>query len=125
MLSELEIHAVLPAKDLQRARAFYKEKLGLEPTDERADGLVFQTPSGAKIFMYETDNAGTAKNTALSWSTDDLDAEMADLRSRGVVFEDYDFPGLKTENGIATYDGGRGAWFTDSEGNILAVGEGM
>lgn len=125
MLSELEVHAVLPAKDLQRARAYYKEKLGMEPTDERADGIVFQTPAGAKIFMYETDNAGTAKNTALSWSTDDLDAEMAELRGRGVVFEDYDFPGLKTENGIATYDGGRGAWFIDSEGNILAVGEGM
>ncbi len=125
MLSELEIYAVLPAKDLRTAREFYKEKLGLEPTDEREDGVVFQTSAGAKIFMYETDNAGTAKNTALSWSTDDLDAEMADLRSRGVVFEEYDFPGLKTENGIATYDGGRGAWFTDSEGNILAVSEGM
>ena len=125
MLSELEIYAVLPAKDLQRARGFYKEKLGLEPIDEREDGLVFQTSTGSKLFMYETDNAGSAKNTALSWSTSDLDAEMADLRSRGVVFEEYDFPGLKTENGIATYDGGRGAWFTDSEGNILAVSEGM
>ncbi|MDQ3157001.1 MAG: VOC family protein [Actinomycetota bacterium] len=125
MLSELEIYAVLPAKDLQRARGFYKEKLGLEPTDEREDGLVFQTSAGSKLFMYQTDNAGTAKNTALSWSTSDLDAEMADLRSRGVVFEEYDFPGLKTENGVATYEGGRGAWFIDSEGNILAVSEGM
>ena len=125
MLSELEIYAVLPAKDLQRARGFYKEKLGLEPTSDVGDGLVFQTSTGSKLFMYETDNAGSAKNTALSWSTDDLDAEMADLRGRGVVFEEYDFPGLKTENGIATYDGGRGAWFKDSEGNILAVSEGM
>lgn len=125
MLSESEIYAVLPAKELQRAKAFYKEKLGLEPTDERGDGIVFQTPAGAKIFMYETENAGTAKNTVLSWTTDDLDAEMADLRGRGVVFEDYDFPGLKTENGVATNEDGRGAWFTDSEGNILAVTEGM
>jgi len=123
MLSELEIYAVLPAKDLQRARGFYKEKLGLEPSEEIGGGLVFQTKAGAKVYMYETDNAGTAQNTALSWSTADIEAEVAELRGRGVVFEEYDFPGLKTENGIATNEGVRGAWFKDSEGNILAVSQ--
>jgi hypothetical protein len=58
----------------------------------------------------------------MGWATDDLDGEMADLRSRGVVFEEYDFPGLKTENGVATMpDGERGAWFLDTEGNILSL----
>jgi len=123
MLSDAEIYAVLPASDLGRARGFYKDKLGLEPTEERNDGLIYQTKAGAKILLYETQFAGTAQNTAMNFVTDDLDAEMADLRSRGVTFEDYDFPGLKTENGVAEYDGGRGAWFKDSEGNILAVGE--
>jgi len=123
MLSELEIYAILPAKDLQRARGFYKEKLGLEPSEERADGLVFQAKSGARVLIYETPNAGSAKNTALSFSTDDLDSEMDDLRSRGVVFEEYDQPGLKTENGVATFGDIRGAWFKDSEGNIIAVAQ--
>jgi predicted enzyme related to lactoylglutathione lyase len=123
MLSESEIYAVLPASDLGRARSFYSEKLGLEPTEERGEGLIYQTKGGAKILLYETQFAGTAQNTAMSWTVDDLDGEMADLRSKGVTFEDYDFPGLKTENGVATYDEGRGAWFKDSEGNILAVTE--
>ncbi|MEO6471036.1 MAG: VOC family protein [Aeromicrobium sp.] len=123
MLSDLEIYAVLPATDLQRARGFYKDKLGMEPTDERPDGLVYQTPKGTKILLYETAYAGTAQSTAMSWTATDLDAEMAELRSRGVVFEEYDFPGLKTENGVATAEGFRGAWFKDTEGNILAVGE--
>jgi catechol 2,3-dioxygenase-like lactoylglutathione lyase family enzyme len=125
MLSELEIYAILPAKDLQRARGFYKDKLGLEPSEDRPDGLVFQTKSGAKFYMYETDNAGTAQNTAMSWETNDIEAEVAELRGRGIVFEEYDFPGLKTENGIATNENVRGAWFKDSEGNILAVSQGM
>lgn len=123
MLSDSEIYAVLPASDLGRAREFYKDKLGLEPADERGDGLIYQTKGGPKFLLYETQFAGTAQNTAMNFVTDDLDAEMADLRSRGVQFEEYDFPGLKTENGVAEYDGGRGAWFKDSEGNILAVGE--
>jgi catechol 2,3-dioxygenase-like lactoylglutathione lyase family enzyme len=123
MLSDSEVYAVLPASDLARARGFYKDKLGLEPTDERADGLIYEGKDGAKILLYETQFAGTAQNTALSWVTNDLDSEMADLRSRGVTFEEYDFPGLKTENGVATYEQGRGGWFKDSEGNILSVTE--
>jgi len=121
MLSDSEIYAVLAASDIGRARQFYKDKLGLEPSEERGDGLVYQGKNGAKILLYESQFAGTAQNTALSWVTNDLDSEMADLRSRGVEFEDYDLPGLKTENGVATYSEGRGAWFKDSEGNILSL----
>ena len=123
MLNDAEVYAVLPASDLGRARGFYQDTLGLEPAQERPDGLVYESKNGAKILLYETQFAGTAQNTALSWATTDLDGEMADLRSRGVVFEEYDFPGLKTENGVATYPDGRGAWFKDSEGNILSVTE--
>lgn len=122
MLKEMELNAVLPAKDLQRAREFYRDKVGLDDPEETAGGLMYRMSAGGGAFLlYETDNAGTAKNTQMCWNTKDLDAEMAELRGRGVVFEEYDFPGLKTENGVATMDGERGAWFLDTEGNILCL----
>jgi len=125
MLSQLEAYSVLPAKDLKRAREFYRDKLGLEPVEEHEHGLVYRTKSGGRVQMYETENAGTARNTALGWMTDDLEAEMAALRSHGVVFEEYDAPGLKTVNGIATDSDGKAAWFRDSEGNFICVSEGI
>lgn len=121
MLKDSELTAVLPARDLQRAKAYYNEKLGLDPAEEVVGGLMYAMASGAPLLIYETDNAGSAKNTQVCWRTRDLESEMASLRGRGVVFEDYDFPGLKTEKGIATMDGERTAWFTDSEGNILCI----
>ena len=123
MLSQLEAAAVLPAKDLKRARSFYKDKLGLEPAEEREGELRYRTPAGAAVLMYETENAGTAKNTALLLVTPDVQAEVAKLRQAGVVFEEYDLPGLKTEDGIATTGEERAAWFKDSEGNILCVAQ--
>jgi catechol 2,3-dioxygenase-like lactoylglutathione lyase family enzyme len=124
MLDKAEIIAVLPAADLQRARGFYQDKLGLSAPEETADGgLMYRAPGGSRFLVYETGNAGTAKNTAMCWETDDLDAVMSELRGRGVTFEDYDFPGLKTENGVASNEGERSAWFVDSEGNILCLAE--
>jgi len=123
MLKKMKAMAVLPAKDLERARAFYRDTLGMEPDEEESGGLIYRTGGDTAFLLYETDNAGSAKNTQMAWEADDLDAEVADLRRRGVVFAEYDFPGLKTENGIATTDGLRTAWFLDSEGNILAVTE--
>ncbi|WP_130178619.1 VOC family protein [Cryobacterium sp. SO1] len=123
MLSQLEAAAVLPAKDLKRAKSFYKDKLGLEPAEEREGELRYRTPAGAAVLLYETENAGTAKNTVLLWVTPDVQAEVAKLRQAGVVFEEYDMPGLKTEDGIATTGAERAAWFKDSEGNILCVAQ--
>jgi catechol 2,3-dioxygenase-like lactoylglutathione lyase family enzyme len=122
MLNTAETYAVLPASDLQRARAFYQDKLGFETPEESPGGLLYRSGS-CRFLIYETGNAGTAKNTAMCWMTTDLDAEMTELRGRGITFEDYDFPGLKTENGVATIDNERSAWFVDSEGNILCVAE--
>lgn len=124
MLSNLEIYAVIPASDLGRAREFYEDKLGLKPEEERDEGLIYKVKD-SKFLLYETSFAGTAQNTSATWVTDDLDSEMADLRSRGVEFEEYDFPGLKTVNGVMADENGRAAWFKDSEGNILALSEGM
>lgn len=121
MLSQLEPSAVLPAKDIHRAKSYYHDKLGLEPTEEREGELRYRTASGAAVLVYETENAGSAKNTALLWTTTDFDAEVTRLRDAGVVFEEYDQPGLKTENGVATTGTERAAWFKDSEGNILCL----
>ena len=123
MLNNLQAYAVLPASDMQRAKAYYSDTLGLDQVQEMAGGVIYRLGGGSQFLMYETPNAGTAKNTAMCWMTDDLDAEMADLRGRGVTFEDYDFPGLKTENGVATNDTERSAWFVDSEGNILCLSQ--
>jgi catechol 2,3-dioxygenase-like lactoylglutathione lyase family enzyme len=122
MLKEREVLAVLPAKDIARARNFYRDVLGLDPAETLDDeNLVYRCGNGTSFLLYRTDNAGTAKNTQLSWETDNLEREVEELRGRGVVFEEYDFPGLKTENGIATSTAGRAAWFTDTEGNILSL----
>jgi len=123
MLKDMEVMAVLPAKDIDRAREFYRDKLGFEPERTMADGgLVYRCGKGTSFLIYQTDNAGSAKNTQIGWATDDVQRDVDELRARGVVFEDYDMPGLKTENGIATMEGyGQAAWFLDSEGNILNI----
>lgn len=123
MRDPLSIYTVLPAADLDRARAFYRDKLGLEPTMEKPGMLAYSGPSGYIFQLYETSNAGTAMNTQMGWSTSELDADMAELRERGVVFEEYDFPGLKTVNGVAEVGTERAAWFRDSEGNTIVISQ--
>lgn len=123
MLSQLEVATVLPAKDLGRVKAFFAEKLGLQPTVENERELRYRTGKGSMVLIYQTDNAGTAQNTALLWVSDDVRAEVARLRQNGVVFEEYDQPGLKTVDGIADDGGELAAWFTDSEGNIHCVAQ--
>lgn len=120
MLKENDVMAVLPATDLDRAKQFYADVLGLESPDVLDDeNLLYRSGNGTSFLLYKSDYAGTAKNTQMGWGTDNLEAEVENLRARGVVFEEYDLPGLKTENGIATSTAGKAAWFTDTEGNIL------
>ncbi|MFE4952510.1 VOC family protein [Leifsonia sp. NPDC056665] len=121
MLSSSKTYSVLPASDLARATAWFRDKLELEPEDTSEQGVRYRTGGDSWIYIYETSNAGTAQNTAMCWLVDDIVAEMDHLRGRGVQFADYDFPGLKTENGVATDDTGMSAWFQDSEGNYLCL----
>ncbi|MBT2535396.1 VOC family protein [Arthrobacter sp. ISL-69] len=124
MLTDSDIMAVLPAKDIKRAKDFYRDKLGLEPSESaEEDSLIYRGGHGTGFLVYQTENAGTAKNTQMGWATDNLEREVEELRGRGVVFEEYDMPGLKTENGIATNEWGKAAWFLDSEGNILNISQ--
>jgi predicted enzyme related to lactoylglutathione lyase len=121
MLQQAPMYAYIPAKDVSRARKFYEEKVGLQPKEELAGGVVYQFGGGTGCFLYPTPNAGTSKASQAFWQVDDLEREVADLRKRGITFEDYDTPGMKTVNGIATGGGAKAAWFKDSEGNILAL----
>jgi predicted enzyme related to lactoylglutathione lyase len=124
MLSNFPMSPVLPAVDIARARQFYEEVLGFQPSEVLEEmGQVTYQSGGVSFFVYATSFAGTNQATSAGWRVDDLDAEMADLRSRGVVFEEFDLPGLKTVNGVVEIPSGRAAWFKDTEGNILAMDE--
>jgi len=121
MLSNLRLHATIAVKDLARAKKFYEEKLGLTPFSETAGGLLYEVGGGTRFLLFPSSGAGTAQNTVMGFSTPDIHAEVRALQSRGVVFEEYDYPGLITENGIAASEVGWAAWFKDSEGNIIGI----
>ncbi|KQZ07545.1 glyoxalase/bleomycin resistance/dioxygenase family protein [Agromyces fucosus] len=122
MFESARAYSVLPASDLERAVRYWKDTFDLDPVMTDETGVLFEV-AGGRVLVYETQFAGTARNTAFGIDTDDLDAAMSELRSRGVEFADYDMPGLTTVDGVAEMDGMRSAWFTDSEGNIIAIGE--
>jgi catechol 2,3-dioxygenase-like lactoylglutathione lyase family enzyme len=130
VLSDAGIAARLPAGDLERARGWYAEKLGLEPVEERPGGLRYVV-GGAEFAIYQSAGGADGSFTQLGFTVEDIDAEVAALRARGVVFENYDLPGLETIDGVAEIDGNypskgtgeRAAWFRDSEGNMLGMGQ--
>jgi catechol 2,3-dioxygenase-like lactoylglutathione lyase family enzyme len=114
---------VLPVTDLERARKFYAERLGLRPSGERSpqDAIVLEAGHGTKLELLKRDQPTKAEHTALTFEVDDIDREVTELEGRGVRFEDYNLPGLKTERHIARMDGERAAWFKDTEGNLLCI----
>jgi predicted enzyme related to lactoylglutathione lyase len=121
MLQNSPIYAYLPARDVKRARKFYEEKVGLRPKQEMADGVVYEFGKGTACFLYKTPHAGTSEASQAFWRVDDIEREVAELKKRGVEFEKYDMPDMKSRDGIYEGHGGKAAWFKDSEGNILAV----
>lgn len=120
MLKDLQCHPTIAASDLERARSFYERTLGFEPESVSPGGIFYAT-SGGHFLLFPSPGAGTAQNTVIGFVATDIEAEVRALRDRGVEFEEYDFPGLKTVDGIATVPAGRAAWFRDTEGNILGV----
>ncbi|HEX2284744.1 MAG TPA: VOC family protein [Mycobacterium sp.] len=130
MLKTGRVATRLPVQDMDRARAFYADKLGLEPDEERPGGLLYRC-AGGEFGLFESAGASPGTFTQMGWTVDDVVATVAELRSRGVVFEEYDLPGLTTVDGIAMVEGNypskgsaeRAAWFRDSEGNLLGIGE--
>lgn len=123
MFETLRATATIAVSDIERAKNFYGETLGLKVNDERADGVRYEAGGGSVVLVYPSQFAGTAKSTCVSFEVDDLDKAVGDLRERGVTFEEYDLPGLKTVDGIAELEGIKGAWFKDPDGNIISVGQ--
>ncbi|HEY4199803.1 MAG TPA: VOC family protein [Devosiaceae bacterium] len=123
MLSDRRAMATIPAADMERARTWYSEKLGLNPDSSDVAGLIYRLGGGTGFLLYPATSAGQAPNTLMAFESTDVAADVAALKKRGVRFEDYDLPELKTENSIAVIGDSRAAWFKDSEGNILAIGE--
>lgn len=124
MFAEKTATAMIPAKDIERAKRWYDEKLGLKPAKSEDYGANYEF-KGVKAFLYESQFAGTAQHTLLSFDTKDLAGDMAKMREKGVQFEEYDLPDLKTVDGVADFGPVKNAWAKDSEGNILGFVQGM
>ena len=130
-LARGQVATRLPAQDLERARRFYSEKLGLEPVDERPGGLLYRC-GGTEFAVYRSTGTSPGTFTQMGWQVEDVEAVVTELRRRGVRFEEVDVPGFHTTNGIADVEGHyptkgfrgeRAAWFHDSEGNMLGIGQ--
>jgi catechol 2,3-dioxygenase-like lactoylglutathione lyase family enzyme len=131
MLENARVATRLPTQDMDRARRWYSEKLGLDPAEERPGGLLYRFSNG-DFALYASAGASPGTFTQMGFEVDDLDAVVTELKRRGVEFEDVDVPGLETTDGIAEVEGNypskggkgeRAAWFRDSEGNILGIGQ--
>jgi len=114
------MYSYIPVKDVARARQFYEGKVGLRVKEEINGGVVYECAGGTACFLYPTPNAGTSKASQAFWEVKDIEATVADLKSRGVTFEKYDMAGTDA-NDITTAGGAKAAWFKDTEGNIMAV----
>lgn len=120
-LNRMRCHTTIPAADIERARHWYREKLGLEPYEENDQALWYRCGDGSILWLYPSSYAGTGQQTVIGWLSTDLERDVGALTQRGVRFEEYDVPGLRTVGGIGSFGRYRGAWFKDSEGNTLMV----
>jgi catechol 2,3-dioxygenase-like lactoylglutathione lyase family enzyme len=124
MLGDKMVNASIPVTDLDRALDFYQNTLGLKADEKDKGGAMVWAGGGTGIYLYER-GPSTADHTLAGFNVDDVESEVAELRDKGVEFEDYDMPdmGIKTEEGIATMGDWKAAWFKDPDGNILSINE--
>lgn len=123
MLADASVTTMLPVKDLERARAFYERCLGLRPGGFRPDGKFVYSVGGSTLALFPKPEGTRADHTAISFRVADIDASIDALKRAGVVFEDYDLPGLKTVNHVCVLGAEKAAWFKDTEGNYLCIHE--
>jgi len=123
MLSDAQVIPYIPVSDMARARSFYEEKVGLKVKEIYAGGVIYECGFGTWAFMYPTPNAGTSKASQLFWRVQDVAAEVADLKARGVIFEQYDDPRMNMVDSVSTAGGAKTAWFKDPDGNTLAISQ--
>ena len=123
MLPCAQVTAMLPVKDLDRARRFYEQQLGLAAGSAKPDGKFVYRCAGTEIALFPRPGGTKAEHTALSFKVDDIRASIRELEARGVRFADYDLPGLKTLEHVCVLGAEKAAWFQDPEGNILCLHE--
>ncbi len=124
MLKDLRCAAQVPVQDLSRAKQWYSEVLGFESVLDEEGAAHYICEGGTFFTLYTSGTAGTSEQTVLGWLSRSLERDVTELKGHGVVFESYDFPTLKTdENNIAQIGADRAAWFKDSEGNVLVIGQ--
>ena len=122
MLRDHRSHATIPVADLARAREYYASTLGLDKVEtETAGAAIISTGAGTRLALFVTPNTQRGGHTQIGFVVDDIEAEVADLKSRGVVFQEYDMPGFKTVNSIADTPPTRAAWFLDPDGNTIGL----
>lgn len=122
MLKIKRVGAAIPAQDLARARQFYEQKLGLKPTQEQPDGVLYMIGETG-FLLFPSMGKASGDHTQMALDVDDVEQAVIELKRAGVKLEEYDLPNFKTKDGIAELpDGNKGAWFKDTEGNVIGVG---
>ena len=121
MLGKADATPMIAVKDLERARKFYEDKLGLKTDDEWGGEGVTLKSGDTLINVYRSEFAGTNKATALNFDVDDIEKEVSELRDKGVFFEHYNLPGLEQQGDLHVAEGFKTAWFKDPDGNILSL----
>ncbi|HEX7124473.1 MAG TPA: VOC family protein [Thermodesulfobacteriota bacterium] len=122
MLAQAPVTTILPVVDLDRAREFYEAKLGLTPVGARPDGkFVYACGGGGRLALFPRGSRTKADHTAVSFLVDDIESTIRALEARGVVFHDYDLPGLRTVDHVCVLGAEMAAWFSDPDGNILCL----
>ena len=123
MLSDHPAVATIPVTDMDRAKSWYREKLGFKPVVDTPEYVEFNAGDGTRFTLFPTRAASGAGHTVLSFEVDNVEKIVEELKGRGVVFEEYDMPDFKTVDGIAEIEGFKGGWFKDSEDNVIAIGQ--
>ena len=121
MLAERRVHVTLPVADLDRARNFYEHTLGFIPYSVQPTAVLYRAAEGTLFAISKGSALASGAHTQMAFTTDDLEAEVAEAKTAGIVFEEYDFPGFQTIGGIAPVGPNRAAWFKDSEGNLIGI----
>ena len=123
MLSDARFETALPCSDLERAKSFYADRLGLTPAGDGPAGAWYEGRDGTRFILFPSSGSASGAHSQMGFMVTDLEAEVADVKQRGVQFKEYNFPGFDKATGIAEVGGTRGAWFKDSEGNLLGLVE--
>jgi len=123
MLKIKRVGAAIPAQDIKRARQFYEQKLGLKPEDEQQDGSVMYMVGETGFLLFPSMGKASGDHTQMALDVDDVEDAARELKGKGVKLEEYDFPTFKSKDGLVDLpDGSKGAWFKDTEGNLIALG---